>query len=316
MKQLSRISITEAVRRLTLGECVVIPTETVYGLSANAFDSNACQQIFALKSRPLYNPLICHLPSADAIYEMCTSLPQEALALTRRFWPGPLTLILKKNERIGDVITGGLPTVGVRVPAHPVTLELLRTTGFPLAAPSANRFKRISATTVEAAYEELGDKVSYLDGGTCTVGLESTILEWTETGWRCLRVGGLALDKIEAVVGPVARVTEGSAVRAPGMLAQHYSPETTLELTDDPIPAQGTGLLILRSSEILRGSFTAVEELSATGDLDEAATNLFSALRRLDKLGLKKIVAVRVPDRGIGTAINDRLKRAAAQNNS
>lgn len=313
MKKLvpSSIGLTEAAQRLRAGSLVVIPTETVYGLAGNAFNARACAQIFALKDRPQFNPLICHLPSAESLSELCDEVPDEAKELARIFWPGPLTLVLKKKSRIPDLVTAGLDTVAVRVPAHSLALDLLRTCGLPLAAPSANRFQHISPTTVEAAYRELGDAVAYLDGGSCTVGLESTILAHGEAGWECLRIGGLALEKIEKRVGPVKLVDGASGIRAPGMLKKHYAPTTPLEWLDEPGSSNQGGLIGIGLPESLKNRFEFCEDLSPAGDLDEAARELFSALRRLDARGLEKIYALRAPERGLGRAINDRLERAA-----
>lgn len=307
----------EAVRRLRAGELVAIPTETVYGLAANALDERACLRIFEAKRRPAFDPLIVHVRSAEHAREFVRELPVDAERLMRAFWPGPLTLVLPKRELVPDIVTSGLDTVAVRAPAHPLTAQLLARLEFPLAAPSANLFGRMSPTRAEDVVEQLGDELEYvLDGGSCEVGVESTILGWEEGRCVLYRPGGTPLELLEPLIGPVRVASQHSehaprvAAAAPGMLAAHYAPRTPLVIEANaahPLAA-GEALLAFRHARPAH----ACEVLSATGDLREAASRLFAALRRLDRAGATRIVAELAPERGLGRAINDRLRRAAA----
>ena len=321
----------EAARVLRAGGLVALPTETVYGLGANALDGHAVARIFAAKRRPAFDPLIVHLSTFDEWPRVARALPPRALQLARAFWPGPLTLVLPKEPAIPDIVTSGLATVGVRVPHHPLMHAVLERAGCPVAAPSANRFGRLSPTRAEHVVEQLGDDIDLvLDGGPCTVGVESTIVRADEDGVTVLRLGGLPVEEIEKLAGPirVAAHESPTAPEAPGMLPQHYAPRTPIVLVtprDLPRPPAGArwGLLVPdRSAAIASGAagtaggppdaWHAVECLSDDGDLVTAAARLFDALHRLDALGLERIVAVACPDRGLGRAINDRLRRAAA----
>jgi L-threonylcarbamoyladenylate synthase len=307
----------EAVRRLRAGELVAIPTETVYGLAANALDARACLRIFEAKRRPAFDPLIVHVRSPEHAREFARELPADAERLMRAFWPGPLTLVLPKRELVPDIVTSGLDTVALRAPAHPLTAQLLARLEFPLAAPSANLFGRMSPTRAEDVVEQLGDELEYvLDGGPCAVGVESTILGWEEGRCVLYRPGGTPLELIEPLIGPVRVASLHSehaprvAAAAPGMLAAHYAPRTPLVIeasAGHPLVA-GEALLAFRHARPAH----ACEVLSATGDLREAASRLFAALRRLDRSGAVRIVAELAPERGLGRAINDRLRRAAA----
>jgi L-threonylcarbamoyladenylate synthase len=318
----------EAADVLRAGGLVALPTETVYGLGANALDAKAVARIFAAKRRPAFDPLIVHLATLDDWPRVASAMPPRALALARAFWPGPLTLVLPKQPAIPDIVTSGLATVGVRVPNHPLMRAVLERAGCPVAAPSANRFGRLSPTRAEHVVEQLGDDIDLvLDGGPCAVGVESTIVRPDADGVSVLRLGGLPVEEIEAVAGPVRVAAHESptAPEAPGMLPQHYAPRTPIALVaarDLPRPPAGArgGLLAPdRSTATAPGgaaaphdAWRAVEYLSDDGDLVTAAARLFDALHRLDALGLERIVAVACPDRGLGRAINDRLRRAAA----
>lgn len=310
-------SIAAAAHCLQTGGLVALPTETVYGLGADALNPRAVVRIFEVKQRPLFDPLIVHVADLEAVRALVTSLPPAAIKLARRFWPGPLTLVLPRQEIVPDLVTAGLPTVAIRVPAHPVAQELLRAAGCPIAAPSANLFGRISPTTAEHVREQLGSLVDIiLDGGPCRVGVESTVLSLMEPTPVLLRHGGVPLEDLEAVIGPIAHPAisaESGPQPAPGMLTQHYAPRTPLRLIQhwSQIAADPTaGILAFESFERVR-EFGRVEILSPTGDLAEAATNLFAAMRRLDAAGLRTILAERAPETGLGRAINDRLQRAA-----
>jgi len=300
---------------LTKGGVVAFPTETVYGLGANAFDAAAVARIFEIKGRPRFDPLIVHICALQQAKSLVADFPLKARALARRFWPGPLTLVLPKTERVPDIVTAGLPTVAIRMPDHPLALALIRQTDAPLAAPSANPFGRVSPTTAEHVREQLGREVDMvLDGGPCRVGIESTILSLVDGKPMLLRAGGVAVEDIEAVVGPVLRPhSDPDRPVAPGQLARHYAPRTPLVLCTDDAPTDGRriGLLSFQEPPTTLG-FTAVEVLSPGGSLREAAANLFAALHRLDSLGLDLIIAEAVPDTGLGLAINDRLGRASA----
>ncbi len=294
-------------------------TETVYGLGANAVDPQAVAGIFEAKGRPRFDPLIVHVPDAAQAQELVSDFPATALRLAEQFWPGPLTLVLPRRDRVPDIVTAGLPTVAVRVPRHPLALELLRRSGLPIAAPSANLFGCVSPTTAEHVAEQLGERIGLiLDGGPCPVGVESTVLLVAGGSPVLLRPGGVTREEIERVVGRIevrsGPVRGADALPSPGMTARHYAPRTRLVLVDDlqegPRGAR-VGALSLRGVTD-RGDYGIVEVLSVDGDLREAASNLFAALRRLDAAHLDCIAAERVPEAGLGAAINDRLRRAAA----
>jgi L-threonylcarbamoyladenylate synthase len=305
-----------AARVLRGGGLVAIPTETVYGLAANALDSHAVAKIFAAKERPLFDPLIVHLADISWWPRVVSEFPPLAMTLAERFWPGPLTLILPKAVTIPDLVTSGLPTVGVRVPDHPLTRDLLRLADLPVAAPSANPFGRLSPTTADHVRRQLGDRVDQiLDGGPCRVGVESTILHVDGDQATLLRPGGVSLEEIESLIGPVRLPERTSSDRpaAPGMLESHYAPRTRLQIVDSlpAAPPQGRvgALTCQRIPHAER--YAMVEVLSVSGDLVEATANFFQALHRLDQQQLDLILATRFPARGLGRALNDRLHRAA-----
>jgi L-threonylcarbamoyladenylate synthase len=310
-------AIFRAAGLLRQGQVVGMPTETVYGLAADGLNPAALARIFEVKQRPLFDPLILHVATAEQAFALAERVPALARKLAERFWPGPLTLVVPKSGLVPDLATSGLPSVALRVPSHPVAQALLRAFGGPLAAPSANRFGRISPTDARAVREELGDAVPLiLDGGPCAVGLESTVLFLCEDPPLLLRAGGIALEEIEAVTGPLKRATSpDERPLAPGQLKHHYAPRKPLRLVRDvaEIPSQpDTGWLAF-GSETASGSFLGVREnLSAAGDLREAAANLFRAMRSLDENPrVGTLYAAPVPARGLGLAINERLERAA-----
>ncbi len=307
-----------AVEKLRAGELVAFPTETVYGLGANALNERAVAQIFAVKNRPHFDPLIVHLAEKEAASQYAIDIDQRAIALMNRFWPGPLTLVFRKRPIVPDLVTAGFDTVALRVPAHPVALALLREAQVPIAAPSANPFGYVSPTTAMHVQETLGDAIGLiLDGGPCAVGVESTVCALTEKQAVILRPGGAAVEDIEAVIGPV-RVGQISQpdIRSPGTLLSHYAPHVPLSLiavgASLPHPRTGerTGLLLLKPRPV--EGYATVEFLSRDGSLIEAAANLFAAMRRLDSVGLDRVIAESVPEHGLGRAIMDRLRRAAA----
>ena len=313
-------AIATAVAALRAGEVVAFPTETVYGLGADALNERAVAQVFAIKGRPRFDPLIVHLADKEAVSYYAAVIDHRAAALMERFWPGPLTLVLRKRPVIPDLVTAGLDSVSLRVPAHPVALALLQAVGTPIAAPSANPFGYVSPTTAMHVQDMLGDSIGLiLDGGPCTVGVESTVCALTEEAAVVLRTGGVTVEEIETVIGPVALASSSrSDARSPGTLPRHYSPHVPLRLLapgeDIPHPGQGerVGLLIVAPRPDATG-YVVVEALSQDGNLVEAAANLFATLRRLDHLGLDGVVVGPVPESGIGRAIMDRLRRAAAR---
>jgi len=316
-KELS-ITPQTAASVLKLGGLVAIPTETVYGLGANALDPRAVARIFAAKERPFFDPLIVHLADVSWWPRVVLDFPPVAEQLAKRFWPGPLTMVLPKVAAIPDIVTSGMPTVAIRVPDHPLTREVLRLADVPVAAPSANLFGRLSPTTAEHVARQLGDRVDLiLDGGPCRVGLESTILQFHGDEVVCLRPGGVPLEEIENLIGPVGRIApqayDEERPAAPGMLASHYAPRTKLMIVNEvPVtpPTPRTGLLLLQPNTRAE-NYEFIEALSHSGDLIEAASNFFQALHRLDQQGLDLILATPFPDTGLGRALNDRLRRAA-----
>ncbi len=304
-----------AIELLKAGKLVAIPTETVYGLAANALNEQAVAAIFAAKERPHFDPLIVHLHDRKQLEQYCLEIPEIFNALYRAFCPGPVTFILKRKEIIPDLVCAGHPTVGIRFPRHPLTRDLLLQSQLPLAAPSANPFGYVSPTTAQHVQDQLGDRIEYiLDGGPAAVGLESTIIDLSSVAPRILRLGGLALEAIERITGPLAVETSSSNPSAPGMLSAHYSPGKKVLIGDVE-----KMLTEYQQQKVAVVSFSKTyskeihhEVLSPSGDLNEAATRLFAALRRLDAHEAEVILAEKFPDQGLGKAINDRLKRAAA----
>lgn len=308
--------ITKAKHLLQAGELVAIPTETVYGLAANALDAEVVVKIFEAKNRPHFDPLIVHVASIEQAKSLVEKFPPQALKLAEAFWPGPLTLLLKKKDIIPDIVTSGLDTVGIRMPSHPLTIALLKELSFPLAAPSANPFGYISPTSAQHVAAQLGDKIELiLDGGECEVGVESTIVDCTWEVPVVVRLGGLATEQIESVIGKVnVNTTSSSKPSAPGLLISHYAPrkpfylgkiETLLKENLD----KTIGIISYQGKPT--GKHHKV--LSQAGSLHEAAKNLFSIMRELDESSVDIIIAEPVPNEGLGRAINDRLTRAAAK---
>lgn len=313
------IDVAYAARLLRDGKLVSFATETVYGLGANALDVHAVARVFAVKNRPHFDPLIVHIADRSWLTRIVSQWPETAERLAARFWPGPLTLVLPKTDLIPDLVTSGLSSVAVRMPSHPLALELLRLADVPIAAPSANLFGQLSPTCAEHVAERLGNQIDYLlDGGPCAVGVESTVLLLEPSRAVLLRPGGVTLEEIESVIGPVAlpacvTTSDQAAAQSPGMLPQHYAPRTPLAIVEDLSRVTGSercGLLTLRSFPSA-SRFAMVETLSANGDLTEAAANFFAALRRLDAANVEQIVAMPFPNHGLGRALNDRLSRAA-----
>jgi L-threonylcarbamoyladenylate synthase len=319
-----------AAELLKAGEPVALPTETVYGLAANALDPVAVARVFAAKDRPEFDPLIVHLGRPDALRDVAEVPDDIARAVERligTFWPGPLTIILPKKPVISDLVTSGLPTLAVRVPAHPISRRVLKACGFPLAAPSANRFGRISATSAAAVLKELGGRIPLIvDGGACPQGVESTIIRITAQPGKTkplvhiLRAGPITREQLQ----PHAQVRFASAVdpaSAPGQLASHYAPRTPLRLLEPshlfhPEPGKRYALLSFHGEpkNLNLSDFVAVEALSpGSGKLQEAAIRFFAVLRQLDEVGADEIIAEPVTEVGVGVAIMDRLRKAAAK---
>lgn len=314
--------IPAAVSLLAGGELVALPTETVYGLGADALDPAACAKIFEAKDRPLSDPLIVHVPSIDWLDRLAV-VPEAARRLAENFWPGPLTLVLPRREPVPDLVTAGQETVAIRMSSHPLFREVLKAFGKPVAAPSANRFGRISPTCVEHVLAELEGRIPLvLDGGPCAHGIESTIVLVAADGLHILRNGPVTAEEL-AAFGPVHGSVAG--ISAPGNLASHYAPRTPLVIGEpasatDFRAAGGTGVLTPYSATVgllswrsAGEGFARVEPLSKTQDLREAAANLYGAMRRLDAAGLDLILAEPVPETGLGAAIMERLRKASAR---
>ncbi len=311
-------AVREAAAIIREGGLVAFPTETVYGLGADALNALAVAQIFEVKNRPRFDPLIVHIADSSSIRKICSPIDRRAMKLMERFWPGPLTLVLPKTQVIPDIVTAGLPTVAVRMPLHPVALELIKEAGTPIAAPSANPFGYLSPTTAEHVREQIGERVDLiLDGGRCSVGVESTIIDLTGQVPAILRLGGLTIDEIEVVIGEVEISTNNpERPLSPGQLPRHYSPRTPVRIskTEDFGAPKGKKIGVLAFSLPREGlPYEMVEVLSPQGDLREAAANFFSCLHRLDRAGLDIICAEPVPESGLGRAIMDRLRRASGE---
>jgi L-threonylcarbamoyladenylate synthase len=310
--------VVRAAHIIKAGGLVAFPTETVYGLGADAFNQDAVARIFSVKKRPRFDPLIVHIASLEQVEQVAAKASDTARRLIEAFWPGPLTIIVEKSRRISELVTAGLPGVGVRMPAGRIARDLIAAAGTPIAAPSANSFGAISPTQAEHVRADLGDQVDcIIDGGACEIGLESTIISCMDSRPALLRPGGAALEDIQRCIGPVDIPHRKEYPHAaPGRFSRHYAPATPVVLVDVvQRPPAGTraGLLSLRKTDY-EDDFHLVETLSRKGDLTEAASNFFSALQRLDAAGVDLIMATRVPDTGLGRAINDRLARAAQTN--
>lgn len=314
------VDIEKAQQILDGGGLVSIPTETVYGLGGNALDPAVVAQIFSVKRRPFFDPLIIHIGNTSQIKELVGTIPPAAWMLAEKFWPGPLTIIFSKKEIVPDIVTGGLPTVALRMPNHPITTTLLKKLAYPLAAPSANPFGYVSPTTAQHVQEQLGDAIPYiLDGGPCKIGIESTIISLQEKTPTIYRKGGISLQEIVGLLGPVSVLDHHATPLAPGMMGSHYAPGKKLYLgpIEELLPKfkdNPYGVLTLdKKYPEIPPQFQV--RLSSTGDLKEAAQNLFAALRKLDAMPITYILAEPVPDVGLGQAINDRLQRAAVNFN-
>ena len=308
-----------AVELLRNGEIVALPTETVYGLAANALDPIAVAKIFEAKERPRFDPLIVHLPERDwleKIVDLGREDRQLILKLADRFWPGPLTIVLPRREIVPEIVIAGLDTVAVRISAHPIFAEIVCQFGKPLAAPSANRFGRVSPTTAQHVFDELNGRIPLIvDAGATTHGIESTIVAVRDGKIEILRRGPVTREELSIFGAKIDIVGAGQKISAPGQLPSHYAPKTALRLIDNansfaPRENERVGLLAWNPIKS-EARFAAIRHLSERQDLREAAANLFRHLRELDAFDLDLIVAERVPENGLGAAVMDRLKRAS-----
>lgn len=304
----------QAADVLGSGGIVGIPTETVYGLAANAFNEQAVVKVFKAKNRPAFDPLITHIANRDALNPLVEKIPEKALLLIDEFWPGPLTLVLPKTDKISDLISSGLSTAAFRMPRHKLLHELLKKLDFPIVAPSANPFGYVSPTTAEHVNQQLGNKIDYiLDGGACKIGVESTIIAFEDDKPTILRLGGLSVEAIETVVGPVnINISSSSKPSAPGMLISHYSPSKAVVLGNIEAlikkhRSEKIGVLSYNKKYPSYPNFVLSEKAS----LDEAAMNLFAGLRWFETQDVDLVITENVPDEGLGKAINDRLNRAS-----
>ncbi len=316
MTQIST-DIFKAKRILENEDLVAIPTETVYGLAGNIYSEKAINKIFKTKNRPANNPLIVHIHSIELLEKIAQDIPEKAKKLAESFWPGALTLVLKKNKSISYSLTAGKETVAIRVPNHPLTLELLKLLYFPLAAPSANPFGSISPTTTQHVADYFSDSLEMiLDGGNCEKGIESTIIGFDKDKAILYRLGSISLEELESVIGSIhiANIND-STPDAPGMLTRHYAPLTKTILSESieneikKHPKSKIGVLLFQDS-VNDNENIIKEVLSIKGDLKEATANLYAAMHRLDKQNLDIILAEKFPENDLGKSINDRLERA------
>ncbi|HSV43808.1 MAG TPA: L-threonylcarbamoyladenylate synthase [Candidatus Bathyarchaeia archaeon] len=306
-------AIHDAAKIIANGGVVAFPTETVYGLGANVFNAKAVAKIFEIKSRPFFDPLIVHIASTDDLPKLIIDINNEVCLLAEKFWPGPLTLVLPKKKRVPEIVTAGLPTVAVRMPDHPVALQLIQASGCPLAAPSANKFGCISPTRAAHIKKQLTGVDFILDGGNTKIGIESTVLHLSGNQIKILRHGAITIEEILKAV-PHLKVIEESntSVASPGMLKAHYSPNKPMFILGDVLPKKfkkQRGAIVSFSGKEIRG-YKIVEQLTQNEDLKEYAANLFSTLHRLEEADIEFIVAEPVPEQGLGLAIMDRLRKA------
>lgn len=309
--------INKAKKILENNELVAIPTETVYGLAGNIYNESAIKKIFETKKRPFFNPLIVHIHNKNQLQEIAIEIPEKAQQLANTFWPGSLTLVLKKKSNIPDIITAGKDTVAVRIPNHKLTLDLLKSLQFPLAAPSANPFGSISPTTAKHVADYFPNDIQMvLDGGNCQNGIESTIIGFENEQPILYRLGSLSVEEIEAIVGYIKiKNNNEKSPNAPGMLSKHYAPKTKTILVDNVESElllhqnKKIGVLTFQNT-ITNQTIESIEILSKKGDMKEAMSNLYAAMHRLDKLNLDLIITGKFPENDLGKSINDRLHRA------
>lgn len=306
--------IERAAMIIKKGGIAAFPTETVYGLGANALDPVAAAKIFELKERPSFDPLIVHISELDMLKVLTDTSDERVFKLADRFWPGPLTIVLPKSPKVPDIVTSGLPTVGIRMPDNPIALELIRQCGFPLAAPSANRFGRISPTRAEHVRKQFPDLECILDGGPCRVGIESTVIALNNDGFMILRQGIVTKQELKAVISASKLSTHSSPLKnsSPGLMKSHYSPEKPLYVIGEghvPYKSENAGLICFGNCDT--SGYKTVYNLSERSDMIEAAVNLFDALHSMEDADIDFIVCCPIPETGIGCAIMDRLRKAA-----
>ncbi len=319
--------VSKAAEILNNGGLVAFPTETVYGLAADAFNDSAIIRIFDAKGRPSDNPLIVHIADTTALTAISASFPEIGLTLARTFWPGPLTMVVQRTDRVSDVVTAGLDTVAIRMPNHPVALSLIRKLGRPIVAPSANISGRPSPTTAQHVYDDLNGRIDFiLDAGPTRIGIESTVLDITQTPPLILRKGGLSREAIEAVVGQIGNEAQGDVLkRSPGNRYKHYSPNASIILVkegdtdeftriiqDEIVRTKKVGCILHSIPDITTLPTMVVRRIAP--DVETISHMLFDMLREFDKSGMDAIIVEEVPDKGLGMAIMDRLRRAATKN--
>ena len=311
-------SVSEAARLLKEGEVVAIPTETVYGLAGNEFEPKDLAKIFAAKERPTFDPLIVHIADIDQLADIAKDIPDEAYKLAEAYWPGPMTIILPKKDCIPDLCTSGLPSVAVRFPSHPVAQAIIKESGLPLAAPSANLFKHVSPTTAEHVAAQLADRIAgIVDGGACSVGVESSIISLAGETPTVLRPGAITPEMFSKVIGNVtvkeSTSKPGQAMQAPGQCDTHYRPQVPLYFGEIPegykLPARTVRIAFGKQA----GAIPATVNLSESGDMTEATSKLYAYMHDLDKPEYDLILVDPIPNTGVGMALNDRLKRASVK---
>ncbi len=318
------VSIEEAVDFLKRDKVVAIPTETVYGLAANAFSETAVSQVFKTKGRPSYNPLIVHIADYERLTDLVSSFPENAKILADKFWPGPLTLLLPKRDSVSDQITAGKPTVAIRMPSHPIAQDLLKKLDFPLVAPSANRFKHISPTKPSHVFDSLGAEVPIIDGGECKLGLESTIVGFEDHGRPVVyRQGTISLESLQEVLPETYLLQQRSnaeeSIVAPGMIKRHYAPNTPLRIVDS-IEKHLEEFGSENKIGVIYPTHTKPHQLAAQtialskgGDLNEIAEKLYAAFHQLDKQNLDYLIIERFENIGLGRTLNDKITRASSE---
>jgi L-threonylcarbamoyladenylate synthase len=306
--------IKEAAEIIKSGGIAAFPTETVYGLGANALDPAAVAKIFEMKQRPSFDPLIVHISDISMLKSLADGNDGRVLKLAEKFWPGPLTIVLPKKNIVPDIVTSGLRTVGIRMPDNPIALELIRLSGCPIAAPSANKFGRISPTKAEHVKKQFPELECIIDGGQCRVGIESTVIALNEDGFIILRQGFITKKDLEQVLpeSKTKELPDADRLSSPGLLKSHYSPQKPLYIIgESEIPENVCGAGLICFGKVVEGDFGTVYNLSPSSDMIEAAVNLFDALHSLEDSKVDFIVATTVPETGIGIAIMDRLRKAA-----
>lgn len=309
------ITIEQGAKIIKDGGLVAFPTETVYGLGADAFNTEAIANIFKAKERPSFDPLIVHICNLSDLEFLFEEVDARLIRLADKFWPGPLTIVMRKNKKVPDIVTSGLPTVAVRMPAHPIALELIRKSGTPIAAPSANKFGRLSPTKAEHVKKQLPEVEHVIDGGDTSVGIESTVISLNQDGFELLRPGAISVQDVETVIPKSKFFSEEKHMKSPGLLKSHYSPRKPLYIIDESeinTDTSNAGLISFGQSKYSH-KYKYLEILSENKDLGEAAINLFSAIHKLEDADVDFIVAEPVPETGIGIAIMDRLRKAAYQ---